>query len=105
MDTCLEHVELGVLIESHCQRIEVATVHSAISDVAFEGDAIEFAALEPLLVVGGDEATHVHDAVFLGRHRHGIHVAIHLAGNLLDGLVGISLLAGLDEIGVLGKAR
>ena len=103
MDARVEHVILGVLVEPH-GRVQVAPVHTAVGDISLEGDAEELSTLVPVLAVGGNEAAHVHHAVFLGRHRHRIHVAVHLAGYLLDALVAVAFLARLDEIGILGKA-
>ena len=104
MDTCLEHVELGVLVESHGQCIQVAAIESAIGEESFEGDAELFGTLIPFLAVGGNESAHVHQSVFLGRHGHSVYIRVHLACNLLDGLVGVALFALLDEVAVLCKA-
>ena len=57
----------------------------------------------PVLTLGSDEATHVNDTVFLGTHGHCISIRVHLAHDFLDGLVGITLLTGLDEVSVLSK--
>ena len=103
-DARFEHRELGVFVEAHRQRVQVASVHAAVSNKTLEGNAELLCALVPFLVVRGDETAHVHESVFLGRHRHRIHVGIHLARNLLDGFLGISLFARLDEIGVFGKS-
>ena len=53
---------------------------------------------------GSNKTAHIYEAVFLGGHSHAISQRKHLLYDLLDGLVGIALLAGLDEIGILGEA-
>ena len=104
-DAGVEHVELGVLHQSDRERRHVTTVHTAVGQEALERDAELLAAFVPLGFVGRDKSAHVHQTVFLGTHRHGVHVTEHLASDLFDRLVGISCLTGLDEIGVLRKAR
>ena len=103
-DTGVEHVELGVLLEADSQCCHISSVHTTIGNEALEGDAELFAAFVPLGFVGSDETTHVHETVFLSRHGHRVHIREHLAGDLLDGFVGVAFLARLDEIGVLGEA-
>ena len=104
VDAGLKHVKLGVLVQTDCQSVQVTAVHTTVGDEALEGDAEQLGALVPLLAVGSDETAHVHNTVLLGRHGHGVNVGVHLAGNLLDGLVGVALLTGLDKVRVLGKA-
>ena len=98
-----EVVKLGVLVQTYGKCGHVAAVHAAIGEIALEGDAVFLGTLIPVGVAGGNEAAHVHEAVLLGRHGHAVGIREHLAGDFLDGLVGISFLAGLDEICVLGK--
>ena len=104
MDAGLEHVELSILIESYGQGIQVTSVETTVCQETLERNAELLSTFVPVFAVGGDEATHVHQSVFLGRHGHSVNVAVHLTCNLLDGLVGITFLSLLDEIAVLGKA-
>ena len=103
LDTGLHHVEFDVLFQSDSQCVHVAAVHTTIGEESFEGNAEEFGAFVPLLLVGGDETAHIHETVFLGAHGHRVGIAEHLFADLAKGLVLISFLAGLDEIGVLDK--
>ena len=103
VNTRLEHIKLGVLLQTNCQSSHIATIHTTIGDKALVRDTVAFAPLVPVLAVGSDEATHIHDTVLLSRHRHTISIGEHLLGNLLNTLVGITLLAGLDEISILSK--
>ena len=45
------------------------------------------------------------DIVLLGRDGHIVGPVVHFADDLLDRLRGVALLAGFDEVGVLGEAR
>lgn len=103
-DARFQIVELGVLVESDGECVHVATVHSAVGQVAFKLHAIAFGALIPVFLVCGDEAAHVDESVFLGAHGHAIGQGKHFFGYLLDGLLGVGWLSGLDEVGVLGEA-
>jgi hypothetical protein len=55
-------------------------------------------------VACGDEPAHVDDSVLFCRHSHAVGELEHFAYYFLDGLVGISFLTRLDEVGVFGKA-
>ncbi len=55
-------------------------------------------------IARGEEAAHVHDGVLLGAHRRALGQRAHLADDLAHALLGVSGLAELDEVGVLGQA-
>ena len=63
VDAGLEHIKLGVLVQTDSQSVQVAAVHTTVGDEALEGDAEQLGALVPVLAVGSDKATHVHQAV------------------------------------------
>ena len=103
-DAGVELSELRVFVQSHGQRVHVAARHAAVGDIAFEHDAEGHGLAEQLLGTHRHEASHVHHAVLLGRNGHDVGVLVDFAHDLLDRLVGVALLAGLDEVGVLGEA-
>ena len=70
---------------------------------ALKRDAEQLGAFVPVLLVGGDEAAHVDEGVFLGTHRHAVGITEHLLADLLQGLVGIAFLTRLDEVGILDE--
>ena len=45
-----------------------------VGEEAFEGDAEHLGTFVPFLLVGGDEAAHVHEAVLLGAHGHAVGI-------------------------------
>lgn len=104
VDAGVKHVILGVFIKTDSESLHVTTVHAAIGEVALKGDTVGLGSLIPVFPTGGDETAHVDDGIFLGAHGHAVGEVKHFLDNLLDGLVGISILAGLDKIGILGKA-
>ena len=103
VDACVQVVELGVFIEANGQCLHVAAVHTAVCKVALEGDAEVLCGLVPVGVACGDESAHVDDGILLGRHGHAVGEREDVAYNLLDGAVGLTGLAHLDEIGVFGE--
>ena len=101
LDAGLEHVELRVLVKTDSESRHVTTVHTAVCQEALEGDEELLGALIYILPAGCDEATHVHETVFLRRHRHAVGKSEHLAADLLDcGVLELGL-THLDEICVL----
>ena len=104
VDARLEVVELRILVQSDGKRVHVAAVHASVSKVTFKLYAKTLCAFVPLFLVGGDETTHIHDAVLLGAHRHSVGQGEHLACNLLYCFVGVACLACLDEVRVFGEA-
>ena len=104
VDTSLEHIKLGILVKTYSKSVKVATVKTTIGQETFKGYAEQLSTLIPVLIVGSDETTHINETVLLGTHSHCIYIAVHLACNLLNSLVSIAFLAGLDEVRVLGKA-
>ena len=104
LDAGVEVVELGVLVQAYGQCLHVAAVHAAVGEVALADDGEDLGGLEPVIVAGGDEAAHVHDAVLLRRHGHAVGQVEHLASDLLDGLVLVAFFADFDEVCVLGEA-
>ena len=103
MDAGLQHVKLRILVKTDGYGIEVATIETTIGQVALVRNAEALCSLVPVLFSRGDKSTHIDDGVLLAGHGGSIGVGIHLQDNLLDGLVRIARLTGLDEIGVLGK--
>ena len=104
VDACFEVVKLRILVQSDGERVHVAAVHAAVSQVSFKLNAEALCAFVPLFLVRSDEAAHVYDAVLLGAHRHSVGQGEHLACNLLYCLVGVACLARLDEVRVFGEA-
>ena len=102
-DAGLQIVELGIFVQTYGQSLHIATIHTAVCEIALELYTETFGALIPLFLGGSYEAAHIYDSVFLGTHGHSVGKGKHLADNLLDGLVGVSGLTCLDEIGILGK--
>src|SRR5699024_9283456 len=102
-DAGVEVVEFGVFIKAYCEGSHVAAVHAAVRKVSFEGNAEFLRSFVPVFPARGDETAHVHEAVFLGRHGHAVGKSEHLAANLLDGFVRITLFARLDEVCVFGE--
>ncbi len=100
----MQVVEFSVFVKTYGKGFHVPAVHSSIGQVAFEGYYKTFRALIPVGVACGEEASHIHKRVFLGRHGHSIGQTEHFPHDFLDSLVGISIFADLDEICVLGKA-
>ena len=103
-DAGVELFELGILVEAHGQGVHVAARHAAVGEVTLVHDAVLHRLAVELLVVHGQEAAHVHHAVLLGRNGHQVGVGVDFAYDLLDALVLVAGLAGLDEVGVLGEA-
>ena len=103
-DAGLNHLELKVFFQTDSQSVHIAAVHTAVGQEALEGDAEHLGTLVPVLLVGGDEAAHVDQAVLLGAHGHAVGIAEHLLADLGEGLVLVAFLAGLDEVGVLDEA-
>ena len=103
VDAGLQHVKLRILVKTNGYGIEVATVETTIGQVALIRNAEALCSLVPVLFSRSDKSTHIDDGVLLAGHGGSIGVGIHLQDNLLDSLVGVARLTGLDEIGVLGK--
>ena len=103
-DTGFEVVELGTLVKTYCQRIHITTRHTAIGDITLVHNAEHLAATPQSLITERHETTHIDNRVLLRRHSHNVGIGEHLAHDLLDRFVGITLLALLDEVGILGKA-
>ena len=103
-DAGVELFVFGIFVQPHGQRIHVAARHAAVGHVAFEHDAEGHGLPVELFAAHGHEPAHVHHTVLLGRDGHDVGIGVDFADDLLDGLVGIALLAGLDEIGILGEA-
>ena len=104
-DAGVELSEFRIFVQPHGQRVHVAARHAAVGDVAFEHDAERHRLFIEFLGAHRHETAHVHRAVLLGRDGHDVGPGVHFADDLLDRLRGITLLAGLDEVGVLGEAR
>ena len=84
MDAGVEHVELGVLVKTLGNGIQVSAVQAAIGDIPFKRNAELHCAVVPLLVVGGNETAHVHNGIFLARHGGCIGLGIHLAHDFFN---------------------
>ena len=95
----------GYTVETYCKRGHVAAVHTAVGKITFKGNAEFLRSLIPVFPARSDETAHVHEAVFFGRHGHSVGEGKHFAANFLDGLVGITLLAGLDEVCVRAESK
>ena len=102
-DAGVELFVFGIFVQPHGQRIHVAARHAAVGHVALEHDAEGHGLPVELFAAHGHEPAHVHHTVLLGRDGHDVGIGVDFADDLLDGLVGIAFLAGLDEIGILGE--
>ena len=103
VDTCLQVLELCSLKQTLSQCVHVAAGHTAVSQEALVHDGEHLCLAHISLVTECYETADVDDGILLGRHGHIVCALIHLMDNLADGLVLIALLAGLDEVGVLGE--
>lgn len=93
--------------EPHRHRGHVPAGHPAVGEKALVEDSPLFAGLEEVLQIGvvvdRDESPNVDEAVFLPAHHDGVGEGELLAGDLSDRSFRVSLLALLDEVGVLGE--
>ena len=64
-DTCLDSLKLCVLIKTYSKSSHITTVHTTISEEAFEWDTESLSTLVPVLVTSSDETTHVDETVLL----------------------------------------
>ena len=64
-DTCLDSLELCVLIKTYSKSSHITAVHTTISKEALEWDTESLCTLVPILVSCSDESTHVHETVLL----------------------------------------
>ena len=64
-DTCLDGLELGILVKTHGESSHVAAVHTTVSEEALERDAESLRTLVPVFMTGRDETSHVYKTVFL----------------------------------------
>ena len=92
------------LLDAARHRLEVAAGEAAVGVQALEHDEAA-GLLEQLLVERRQEAADVGQQVLLGADRGAVGVRAHLAQDVLEALVGVAVLALLDEPRVLGGAR
>jgi hypothetical protein len=64
-DTCLDSLELCVLVKTYSESSHITTVHTTVSKEALEWDTESLCTLIPILMTCSDETTHVHETVLL----------------------------------------
>ena len=84
--------------------LQVASGQAAVGREALGQDEQVAAALGERVVVHGQPAADVGQAVLLGAHRHAVGEGGHLADDVGDGDAAVARLALVDEPGVLGEA-
>ena len=90
-------------VDAAGHRLEVVAGETPVGGKALGEDQQVPAAFRPPVVVEGQEAPDVGEAVLLGRHRAPVGQGEHLAGDLPGRPVALALLALLDEVRVLGE--
>ena len=97
-------VVLDRLLDADRHRLHVAAGHAAVGVQPLVHDHEVLGLLGDLAIAHGEPAADVDEAVLLARHRRAVGQVADLAQDLGDRLVGVALLALLDEVGVLDGA-
>ncbi len=100
-DAVAEVVRLDALLQSLRDRLEVSSGEPAVGREALGEDEEIPAALGERVVVHREPAADVAHRILLRAHGHAVRERGHLADDVGHVLVGVALLAGLDEPGVL----
>ncbi len=103
-DTCFDIIKLGIFLKTNGQSRHIPAVHTSVGKITFKRNTEFFCTFIPVFMPGSNKTAHIYEAVFLGGHSHAISQRKHLLYDLLDGLVRIPVLPGLDEIGILHEA-
>src|SRR5579884_1958190 len=91
-------------LEANRDGLEVASRQSTVCGIAFGKNQEILLLARQNVIIGAEEAADIGHAVFLSRHGATVAEREHLLRNLLRSLKGVSRLAQLDEIGILGKS-
>ena len=64
-DTCLDHVEFDIFLQTDGESVHVTAVHTTVCEEAFERDAEQLGTFVPVFLICCDETAHVDESVFL----------------------------------------
>jgi hypothetical protein len=103
-DPVAQVVVLDDLLQALRHRLQVAACQPAVGREALGEDEHGAAPLGPLVGVHGQPAADVGQGVLLAAHRHSVSQGGHLADDVGNGGIGVTILALLDEPGILGEA-
>ena len=102
-DTGFQIIEFRPFIQALRQSVHIPPRHASVSNKSFIHNTEHLAFFPQFLVFECHESAHVDNCILLRRHGHNIGIGEHLFHNLLDALILIPFLPGLDKISIFCK--